>query len=55
MVMPAGLEQVFAVVGLPIDPGEFLPPSAITEELADKLKELNGKLDQTIYSPDYLD
>lgn len=54
-VMPAGLEQVFTIVGQPAGPGEFLPPLAITEDMADTLKKLNEKFNQTIYPPDYLD
>lgn len=54
-VMPAGLEQIFALLGQPVKPGEFLPPVEITSDIEDKLKRLNKQFSQTIYPPDYLD
>lgn len=54
-VMPAGLENVFAILGQPVGAGEFLPPPKMTAELEGKLKGLNEKFNQIIYPPDYLD
>jgi len=54
-VMPAGLEDVFNIIGQPVRPGEFLPIPPITPEMQQRLGNLKQKLNQQIYPADYLD
>jgi uncharacterized cupin superfamily protein len=54
-VMPSGQEEVFEILGEPVQPGEFLPIPEMTPELEEKLKVLNEKFNQRMYPPDYLD
>ncbi|WP_448955154.1 cupin domain-containing protein [Labrys neptuniae] len=54
-IMPAGLEAVFKLIGVPVGPGEFPPPSALSETVQTDLHALAGKLEITVYPPDYLD
>jgi len=54
-VMPAGLEAVFALIGTPVAPGQFLPVQPVTAAQKEQLKTLGEQFGQTIYPPDYLD
>lgn len=54
-VVPAGLEKVFEEIGGPVGPGEFAPRPEMTQELRERLKELDLKTGQKTYAPDYLD
>ena len=54
-VVPAGLEEVFALIGEPVKEGEFLPFPQVTPERRVYLKEINEKYGQTMFPPDYLD
>ncbi|SFJ64948.1 Mannose-6-phosphate isomerase, cupin superfamily [Chryseobacterium indologenes] len=54
-VVPAGLEQVFREVGMPVKPGEFLPATPPTPERIAFLKTIDNKYGLATYPPDYLD
>ncbi len=56
VVVPAGLEEMFAEVGKPVEPGTFLPRPAPPgpEELA-RLQGLARKYGQEMFPPNYLD
>ena len=54
-VSPAGMENVFKIIGTPAKAEEFLPIPEMTPELEEKLKEANVKYNQTTYPMDYLD
>ncbi|ASK29369.1 cupin [Chryseobacterium sp. T16E-39] len=53
-VIPAGLEDLFAEVGVPVSPGEILPVPEMTEARKEFLKELNQKYGQKTYPIDFL-
>ncbi|WP_160138714.1 cupin domain-containing protein [Chryseobacterium sp. c4a] len=53
-VVPAGLEQMFKEVGIPVKDGEFPPIPEITPERIAFLQEINKKYDITTYPNDYL-
>jgi quercetin dioxygenase-like cupin family protein len=54
-VMPAGMEDMFAEVGKPVEQGVFLPPTPPTPEMLEKMKALGEKYGQKFFPPDYLD
>jgi quercetin dioxygenase-like cupin family protein len=54
-VMPAGLENIFEQIGVPVAPGEFLPPPEMTDERKKFLQELDELHHQKTYPRDYLD
>jgi quercetin dioxygenase-like cupin family protein len=54
-VVPAGLEKIFAAVGLPAAVGEFLPIPELTEERKQLLANLDEIHRQKTYPRDYLD
>ncbi len=54
-VVPAGLEQLFEAIGLPVAPGEFLPVPELTEERKKLLAALDEAHHQKTYPRDYLD
>jgi len=54
-VIPSGLDEFFKEIGVPIEPGTFLPPPELNEEDLKKLKEAAEKHGQKLYPPDYLD
>lgn len=53
-VVPAGLEDVFREIGIPAQPGEFLPVPEMTEERKILLKGVDEKYGQQTYPRDYL-
>jgi len=54
-VVPSGLEQLFLEIGIPVEPGEFLPPPPMDPETFKKLIPIVEKYGQKVYPPDYLD
>jgi quercetin dioxygenase-like cupin family protein len=54
-VVPAGLETFFEEIGKPVQNGEFLPPTEMDAEAAQKLQEIAERHGQKIYPPDALD
>lgn len=54
-VIPAGLEQIFEAIGLPADPGVFLPIPELTDERKKLLAELDEAHHQKTYPRNYLD
>lgn len=54
-VMPAGMEEIFTILGVPVKGGEFVPQVDITSELKESIALLNEKFNQTIFPPNYLD
>lgn len=54
-VVPAGLEDVFRVIGTPVAPGEFLPIPELTKERLELLEAVDRKFRQTTYSQDYFE
>ena len=53
-VVPAGLEKLFEEIGLPVLPGEMLPPPDLTPERKEFLKQMDIKYNQKTYPPDFL-
>ncbi|SHN20078.1 cupin domain-containing protein [Chitinophaga sp. CF418] len=54
-VIPAGLENVFREIGIPVAPGEFLPRPELTAEREAFLGMVDQKYGQTTYAPDYFE
>lgn len=54
-VMPAGLEKLFAKIGVPVVIGELLPVPEMTAERIALLKQLDADYHQTTYPQDFLD
>lgn len=54
VVVPAGLEQMFAEIGQPVPCGQFLPPLPITPERLQHLQEVAAKYGQEVFPPDTL-
>ena len=54
MVVPAGLEEFFEEIGMPVPWGEFLPPPEMNPESIKNLVVHAEKHGQKIYPPDYL-
>lgn len=55
-VMPAGMEEMFEQIGLPVENGEFLPvPPSPSPEQLENLKAVLEQYGQKMYPPDYLD
>ncbi len=54
-VSPAGLEEFFVEIGVPVKFGEFLPPPPMNPEMMEKLLPVLHKYGQEVYPPDYLD
>lgn len=53
-VVPAGLENLFQEIGIPVEAGEFLPIPELTEKRREFLKEIDIKYGQRTYSSNYL-
>lgn len=54
-VVPAGLEKIFEMIGIPVGPGEFLPPPPLTEDRKAFLEKIDQEHRQTTYPADFLD
>lgn len=54
-VVPAGLEKIFEELGVPVQLGEFAPIPEMSQELKDRLKELDLKYGQKTYVHDIFD
>lgn len=54
IVVPAGLELFFEEIGIPVEPGKFLPPPEMTDETKTKLEAIAEKHGQQLFPPDYL-
>ena len=54
-VVPAGLEEFFEEIGVPVAADSFLPPPVMTPESAKKLQAIAEKHGQMVYPPNYLD
>jgi quercetin dioxygenase-like cupin family protein len=53
-VVPAGLENLFREIGIPVLPGQTLPVPELTEERKKFLKEIDLKYNQKTYPQDFL-
>jgi quercetin dioxygenase-like cupin family protein len=53
-VMPAGMEDMFAEIGKPVEPGVFLPPPVLDPDDLQKMKTIGEKYGQQFFPPDYL-
>jgi quercetin dioxygenase-like cupin family protein len=53
-VVPAGLDNLFREIGVPVQPGEIVPVPELTEERKAFLKQLDEKYNQKTYPPDFL-
>ncbi|WP_406843297.1 cupin domain-containing protein [Flavobacterium soyae] len=53
-VVPAGLENLFQEIGIPVEAGEFLPIPELTEKRREFLKEIDIKYGQRTYPSNYL-
>ena len=54
MLTPAGMEKMFAELGTPVAPGEFLPKPEMTPDLIEKFEKVGKEYGQKMYPPDYL-
>ena len=54
VVVPAGLDQFFKEIGVPVTLGDFLPPPSMEPEDLQRLTQLAEKYGQKLYPPDYL-
>ena len=54
-VIPAGLDNFFKEIGIPVEAGTFLPPSIPDPEELNRLKSIAEKYGQELYPPDFLD
>ena len=54
-VVPAGLEEFFEEIFVPVAADTFLPPPVMTPESAKKLKAIAEKHGQIVYPANYLD
>lgn len=54
-VIPAGLDEFFEEIGVPVAAGTFLPPPALGPDDITKLQALAEKHGQKLFPPDYLD
>ena len=55
LVVPAGLDRMFAEIGRPVAAGAFLPLPDMTPEEQERLKRIAEKYGQELFPPDYLD
>ena len=55
IVTPAGMDQFFREIGLPIAAGNFLPAPEMTAEYLQKVEALAAKYGQKLFPPDFLD
>jgi len=53
-VVPAGLEEMFIAIGIPVEPGTFLPPPPMDPESIRKLIKVAEHYGQKVYPPDFL-
>ena len=53
-VIPAGLEDLFLEIGMPVKYDEFLPPPPLDPENVGKLIAIAEKHGQKVFPPDYL-
>ncbi|MEH6304235.1 cupin domain-containing protein [Olivibacter sp. CPCC 100613] len=54
-VMPAGLEKVFELVGVPVGSGEFAPIPELTDERRELMARIDKQYGQKTYPKGYLD
>jgi quercetin dioxygenase-like cupin family protein len=54
-VVPAGLEEMFLELGIPVNEGEFIPPQPMDSETLQQFTAVVEKHGQKLYPPDYLD
>ena len=54
-VVPAGLEEFFEEIGMPVAAGEFLPPPPMDPESVKKLQAIAQKHGQIVYPTNFLD
>jgi hypothetical protein len=52
--VPAGLEEMFLEMGMPVALGEFMPPPTMDAETQAKMKAIAEKYGQKLYPPDFL-
>lgn len=52
-VAPSGLEEMFLELGVPVAPGEFLPPPEMDDAGRKKMQEVAEKYGQQLFPPDY--
>ncbi|MEO6524069.1 MAG: cupin domain-containing protein [Mucilaginibacter sp.] len=53
VVTPAGMEDMFKAIGVPVEPGKFLPPPEMTAEKLGKFKAIAEQYGQELFPPDY--
>jgi len=53
VVVPAGLEEMFVELGVPVAEGTFLPPPVMDDAMRKKVLALFEKYGQQMYPPDY--
>lgn len=53
-VVPAGLDDLFAEIGIPVLPGQILPAPELTEDRKEFLKKIDQKYGQKTYPMDFL-
>lgn len=53
-VVPAGLENLFKEIGVPVLPGQILPVPELNDKRREFLKEIDLKYNQKTYPPDFL-
>lgn len=54
-VIPAGLDEYFTILGLPLEQGEFVQQPQMTPERIEFIKEVDQRFGQKTYPRDYLD
>ncbi len=54
VVVPAGLDAMFAEIGVPVPAGTFLPPPALGPADLARLQAIGKKYGQEFFPPDYL-
>ncbi|MXV52651.1 cupin domain-containing protein [Pedobacter sp. HMF7647] len=56
IITPAGMEEMFEEIGVPVENETFLsPPKTMSEEDMEKLKSIGEKYGQKFFPPDYFD
>lgn len=54
-VVPAGLENLFREIGVPVKQDQFLPVPELTDERKEFLKEIDIKYGQKTFPPNFLE
>ncbi|TCC96891.1 cupin domain-containing protein [Pedobacter frigidisoli] len=54
IVTPAGMEEMFEEIGVPVEANTFLPPPEMNPELMQKFGAIAEKYGQKLFPPDYL-